>query len=192
MRISRSATALAVATMLSGGMALADPPGPDRATGYGMGPGMMGGHGPGRNAGTMHGWGMGPGMMDGYGPGWGAGDAMHGCGMGPGAMGVPAWRERWLDAVGLSDAQRRDVNRIRDAQRRKNWELAGKMQDEAAALRDLYAAEKPDRSSILAAYRRMSDLRLQAVENALDAREKIEGVLTAEQRKAWRRAEGRG
>lgn len=85
MRISRCATALAVAAMLTGGMALADPPRSDAAPGYGMGPAMMGGYG----------------------------------------------------------------------------------------------------------YRRISDLSRQAVEDALDAHEKIDGVLTAEQRKAWRRAEGR-
>ncbi len=37
---------------------------------HGMGPGMMGGYGPG--------YGMGPGMMDGYGPGYGMGPGMGG------------------------------------------------------------------------------------------------------------------
>jgi Spy/CpxP family protein refolding chaperone len=46
--------------------------------GYGMGPGMMGGYGPG--------YGMGPGMMGGYGPGYGMGPGMMG-GYGPGGMG---------------------------------------------------------------------------------------------------------
>jgi hypothetical protein len=62
--------------------------GPGYGSGYMMGPGMMGGYGPGymRGPGYGHGWMMGPGMMGygGYGPGW-----MHGYrgGYGPGMMG---------------------------------------------------------------------------------------------------------
>jgi len=54
--------------------------------GYGMGPGMMGGYGPGYGAGS--GYGMGPGMMYGYGSGYGAGPGYGmGYGMGPWMMG---------------------------------------------------------------------------------------------------------
>lgn len=58
--------------------------GPGYGSGYMMGPGMMGGYGPGymMGPGYGHGWMMGPGMMGGYAPGWG----MH-RGYGPGMMG---------------------------------------------------------------------------------------------------------
>ena len=156
-------------------------PQPGSGPGYGMGPGMMGGYGPGPG-GPRPGHDMGPGMMGEYGMGPGM---MGGYGMGPGVGGLGAGR--MLDALNLTDAQRADVNKIRDDLRRKNWDLLGKMQDERAKLRDLYAAEKLDRTAISAAYRRIADLRLQRLDNMLDAQEKLEAILTPEQRKQLRR-----
>jgi len=126
-----------------------------------MGPGMMGGYG------------MGPGMMGGYEAGYG---------MGPGMMGGALW------SLDLSDAQRSQVNKIQDEVRRKNWDVLGKMQDEMAKLRDAYASGKSERAAILGAYKRIGDLRLQRIENTLDASEKLEGVLTKEQREQLRQS----
>jgi Spy/CpxP family protein refolding chaperone len=144
---------------------LAQPYGP----GAGMGPGMMGG-------------GFGPGMM---GPGGGPGPGGMGYGMGPGAMGGgmgALWR---LD---LSDVQRQQVLKIQDDLRRVNWDLLGKTQDEQAKLRDAYfGGGKRDRAAIVAAYKRIADLRVQRIENSLDAAEKIEGVLTPQQRDQLKR-----
>jgi hypothetical protein len=53
---------------------------------YGMGPGMMGGHGYGMGPNRMGKYGMGPGMMGGYGYGMGP-NMMGNYGMGPGMMG---------------------------------------------------------------------------------------------------------
>jgi len=149
--------------------------------GYGMGPGMMGGYGPG--------YGMGPGMMGGYGPGYGMGPGMMGgygpgYGMGPGMMG--GFGMGPLHMIDFDDAQRGKVNQIGDALRKKNWQIVGQMQDEQAKLRDLYLTEKPERSAIVAAYKRLFDLRLQRVEAMLDARAELEKVLTKEQRDALR------
>jgi len=154
--------------------------------GYGAGPGMMGGYGPG--------YGMGPGMMGGYGPGYGMGPGMMGgygpgYGMGPGMMGGygPGYGMGPLHMIDLDDAQRGKVNQVGDALRKKNWQILGQMQDERAKLRDLYLADKDDRSAILAAYKRLFDLRLQRVEAMLDARAELEAVLTKEQREQLRR-----
>jgi len=111
-------------------------------------------------------------MMGGYGPGYG---------MGPGMMGGA------LASLDLTDAQRSQVNQIMDDVRRKNWDVMGKMQDEMAKLRDAYSGGKRDRTAILGAYKRISDLRLQRIENGLEAMEKFEGVLTKEQRDQLRR-----
>jgi Spy/CpxP family protein refolding chaperone len=125
------------------------------------------------------GYGMGPGMMGGYGDGMGMGG--YGDGMGPWMMGSLALR-----ALGLTAAQEAQVNKISDELRRKNWDLLGKMQDEGAKLRDLYGADKLDRSAITAAYKRLGDLRQARIENALEAQEKIDAVLTPDQRKELR------
>ncbi len=160
-------------------------PGTPPPAGYRMGPGMMG-YGPGYGPGGGYGYRMGPGMMGGYGPGYGMGPGMmggygRGYGMGLGMMGDP------LGALDLTDAQRAQINKIQDETRRKNWDVLGKMQDERAKLRDAYASGTADRAAILDAYKRIGDLRLQRIENGLDARERIEGVLTKEQREQLRR-----
>lgn len=136
------------------------------ATGYGMGPGMMGGYGGGygMGPGMMGGYGMGPGMMGGYG-----GYHMDGYGLGP------------IYRLNLTEDQRKQVDGIQDGLRKKNWDLMGKMQDEASKLSGL-AADKRDRPAILAANKRMFELRQQMLENRLDAQDKIEGLLTPQQK----------
>jgi Spy/CpxP family protein refolding chaperone len=168
-------------------------PGPGYGPGSGMGPGMMGGYGPGRGGGMMGG-GMGPGMMGGgMGPGMMGGGVMGG-GMSPGMMGggmSPGMMGGGMGALwglDLSDAQRQQVLKIQDELRRKNWDLLGQQQDEQAKLRDAYIASgKRDRAAIVAAYKRIGDLRVQRIENSLDAAEKIEGALTQPQRDQLKR-----
>jgi len=137
--------------------------------GYGgraeMGPGMMGG-----------GYHMGPGMMGGY----------RGHGMRPGAM-MGGYGLGAIQRLDLSDDQRRQIAAIDDDLRRKNWDLMGKMQDEMSKLRDAaWASDKRDRNAILAASRRISDLRQQMLENRLDAQDKAEALLTAPQKEQLR------
>jgi nicotinate phosphoribosyltransferase len=188
-KVAAPAAALALAM----GVALAQQPAkPGPGPGPGMGSGMMGGYGPGGP-----GYGMGPGMMGGYGPGgpggygpgYGMGPGMMGGGMmGGGMMGMGPGMGRALWSLDLSDAQRKEVIKVQDELRKKNWEIAGKMQDEMARLRDAYwGSDKRDRQAISAAYKKLGELRQQRVENSLDAAERIEKVLTAEQRGQLRR-----
>ena len=174
------ALALALASALPGALAQ-QPQKPAPGPGPGMGPGMMGGYGPGG--------GMGSGMMGGpgggYGPGGGMGygqGGMMGGGMMGGAMPGPLW------SLDLSDTQRTQVLKVQDELRRKNWELAGKIQDETAKLRDAYwASGKRDRAAIASAYKRIGELRQSRIESALDAADKIENILTPQQREQLKR-----
>ena len=171
------AAAPAVALALAAGVVLAQQP---AKPGPGMGPGMMGGYGPGGP-----GYGMGPGMMGGYGPG-GQGGYGPGYGTGPGMMGGGMGRALW--SLDLNDDQRKEVLKVQDELRKTNWELAGKMQDEMAKVRDAYwGSDKPNRSEISTAYKRLAELRQQRVENSLDAADKIEKVLTVQQREQLKR-----
>ena len=135
--------------------------------GYGMGPGMMGGYGPGM---------MGPGMMGGYG---------HGYGMGPGMVGGMGYG--MLYQLNLTSEQWNKVNEIQQDQAKKNWDLAGKMQEEAFKLRKLMTAEKRDRAAITSQYKKLQEMRQQMFQARLDAQDKIEGVLTKEQKGQLRR-----
>ena len=154
--------------------------------GYGMGPGMIGGYGPGQGGGYggQGGYGMGPGMMGGYGGqgGYGMGPGMMGGGMMGGGMGYGM-----LYQLNLSPEQWNKVNAAHQDISRKQWDLIGKMREEGFKLRNLMAAEKRDRAAITAQYKKIQDFRLQTFQARLDAHEKIDAILTNEQKSQVRR-----
>ncbi|MGE5160004.1 MAG: Spy/CpxP family protein refolding chaperone, partial [Betaproteobacteria bacterium] len=148
--------------------------------------GMMDGWGPGY--GMLPGYRMGPGMMGGHAMGRGMMDGYFGYRMGPGAM----WGAggRGLDGIrhlDLSDAQRDQLRGIDDELRRKNWDLMGQMQEEMAKLRDHWSATKTDRDAILAADKRMFELRQQMLRNRIDAQDRAEALLTPQQKEQYDR-----
>ncbi len=165
--------------------------GPNGATGSGgpggssgrMGPGMTG---PGTMGPGMMGPGtMGHGMM---GPGMMGGGMMGGGMMGPHMAGP----DGLLSALDLSDDQQRRIDAIHDGVRKQHWELMGRIMDERAKLRDLYRTDKRDPSAIGAEYQRIFDLRRQMIETGIAAHNRLEEVLTAEQRQRVRDAMRRG
>lgn len=185
---------VAVATLgLAATGVIANPPGPrSGAAGYDCpyqqgqgGPGMMGGgQGPG-----MMGGGYGPGMMmGGYGPGMmggGQGPGMMGGGYGPGMMMGSGYGPGMMGGYGpdFTPEQRKEANAIMDQTRKSHWSMMGAMMDEQATLRDLYAAEKPDRDAIGAIYKRIGEIRQSMYESMIDAHQKMDALLTDEQRK---------
>ena len=98
-----------------------------------------------------------------------------------------------LAALDLADTQRKQIASIRDEVRKKNWTAMGTMQDEMVKVRDAFwAGEKRDRAAILAGHKRMFELRQQMLENSLDAADRIEQVLTPQQRAQLRKHAGPG
>lgn len=140
---------------------------------YGMHPGMMG-YGPG-----MMGYGMGPGMMGGYGMGPGM---MGGYGMGPGMMGGMGPGMGYGRMPDLTPEQRKQISKIQDETRKKNWELMGQLMDEQARLRDQYEAPQQDSNAVAAAQKRIDELQRQMYDNATKAHERMGAVLTKEQK----------
>ncbi|WP_237179769.1 Spy/CpxP family protein refolding chaperone [Paraburkholderia sacchari] len=120
-----------------------------------MGPGMMGFGTPGRGM-------MGGGMMGGY-----------GCGPGNGSV---------MGGLDLTRDQRSRINAIVDQTRKAHWALMGKMLDQQASLRDLYNAPTRDQNAIDKGYKSLRDLRQQMYTTSVDARKRIEAVLTPGQR----------
>lgn len=132
---------------------------------YGMtGPGMMG-------QGMMGSGGMmGQGMMGrGYGGMMGHGYGMMG---GYGPMGLPD----------LKEDQQKKISAIYEELHKHRWDLMTKMQGEYATLRALYAADKRDPAAIGNQYRKISELRRQMVEQSVDAHNRMEAILTKEQK----------
>ncbi|MDX1375907.1 MAG: Spy/CpxP family protein refolding chaperone [Burkholderiales bacterium] len=142
--------------------------------GYGMGPGMMG---PGMmGPGMMGGYGMGPGMM---GPGM-MGPGMMGPGMmGPGMMGGYA-------GLDLSDAQRDKIGEIQSELRQKHWALMGTMREAQYALLELESEGRLDDAEARKAYDAMANAHKQMFDSMLEARKRMNEVLTPQQRETLR------
>lgn len=118
-----------------------------------------------------YGWrGMGPGMMGGY-----------------GMMGMGDFRE-----LGLNAEQQAKVSQLRKDARNKQWPLMSEMMDEQEKLQDLYDADKPDEAAINKQYKVVEELRRKMVDNSVEANNKMEAVLTKEQREKLRSWGGRG
>jgi len=138
----------------------------------GMGPGMMGDYG---GPGYGGGYGMGAGMMGGYGGSYGM--------MGPENFG----------GLNLSDDQKAKVTQIQRDARRKMWSLMGRMMESRYALQDLYDADKQDAAAINRQFKELEDMRRQMVESSVDMHNRINEILTKEQReqiRGWGRGYG--
>lgn len=143
-----------------------------------MGPGMMGGPGMMMGQGGMGGMGMmGPGMMGGMGMMGGPG--MMGSGMGP------------LGMLDLSADQRSKIAQIQSDLRKRQWGTTGQVMDEQEKLQELLAAETPDPKKVGAAYAKIADLQRQMMEAGIEAHNRVQAVLTKEQREQLRQL-GRG
>jgi Spy/CpxP family protein refolding chaperone len=163
-----------------------------------MGPGMMGGHGGwGMGPGMMGdpgGYGMGPGMMGGYGGGYGYGPGMMGgygpggYGMGPGMMwgyGANAYAD-----LNLSAEQRKKIDEIQEQAANTMWQLMGTMHQQGYHMHGALGPEPLDEQAARKAYESMAATQKAMFEAQLDARKKVDGVLTAEQREQLRRSWG--
>jgi len=82
----------------------------------------------------------------------------------------------------LTPEQRTNIDKINDELRRKNWAALGKVQDEEAKLRDLYAADQRDPKAIGAVYGSIYALRRQMIESGIDAHNRMEALLSDAQR----------
>lgn len=87
-----------------------------------------------------------------------------------------------LGAVALSEDQQSKINKISDEFKHNNWATQGLMNDETAKLRDLYEADKRDPVAIGKEYQKVFDLKRQMIESYLETENRIEEILTPEQR----------
>jgi Spy/CpxP family protein refolding chaperone len=142
----------------------------DPASGYqsSMGPGMMGGYGPG--------YGMDPGMMGG-----------HGYGMGPGMMGLGYYK-----ALKLTPDQKSKITPIIKEARTKQWANMGKMMDAQERLQELYDVDKQDSEAINKQYKVIEDLRRQMVDNSVETHNRLNSILTKEQKEQLEKSRGPG
>jgi Spy/CpxP family protein refolding chaperone len=138
--------------------------------------------------------GAGPG---GGGPAFGYGSPGPGAMMGPGMMqgkGFPSGPMRGQRGFGmrsviqasqlpdLSEEQRNKLRSIAQELRKKHWDLKGAMMEESDALGQLWAADPVDANAVGEAYGRLFDLQRQWIVSGIETRQRVDDVLTAEQK----------
>ncbi len=159
MNRTRGLMALAVSVVLSGA-AVAQP--------YGGGPGMMGGYG--------SGYGMGPGMMGGCGGGYGRG---------PGMMG--GYGSEAYAGLKLSAEQQKKITAIQQETSKAMWQLMGTMHEQGHHMQGMFGPGALDEAAARKAFQTMQETQKSMFDMQLEARKKIDAVLTMEQRDQLRR-----
>lgn len=115
-----------------------------------------------------------------HGPGWHHG--MRGGWEGPDMMGCAGMMMGWDgNPANLTSDQRNKIYAIQRELRNKQFALMDKMHDTMAATR-YYTGGKFDEQSARGAYEGIEKLHRQMFENMLDARKRMDGVLTPQQR----------
>jgi len=95
-----------------------------------------------------------------------------------------------LGQLNLTPEQWDTVNAIYQQLAKKQWELTGKIREDAFKLRELMTSEKRDRTAINNQYKKLQEVRQQRFQAQIDAQDKIDGVLTGEQKEQLRRFRG--
>lgn len=96
-----------------------------------------------------------------------------------------------LGALDLSDEQRSKITKLTDEFSHDNWAKQGKMNDESAKLRDLYEADRRDPAAIGREYQQVFEIKRQMIESYLEVQNRIEDVLTPEQRAKLKELRGK-
>ena len=158
--------------------------------GFGSGGGMMGGFGAGG--------GNGRGMMGGYGTGSGN-DSDYGPGTNRGRRDAPVAPDvnrsetsrnldlGPLDRLDLSKQQLGAIDIINEELRDRQSNVNRRLAAEQEKLRALYDAPERDRTKIDRQFRRIGQLRRETFESSVDARDRIEAQLSAQQRQRLHR-----
>lgn len=101
-------------------------------------------------------------------------------GYGAGMMGLS--RMPLIMSLDLSDDQRSRISKLSGELQGRNLATKGSIMQEAAKLRDLYAADKRNPAAIGKVYQKMFDMQRKMIEATITAQNRIEEVLTPAQR----------
>ena len=125
-------------------------------------------------------YGMGPGMMGGYGYGPSAD-----YGMGPGMMGGA--RGAAYAGLDLTAEQRQKIAEIEQATAKTQWQLMGTMHELGYSMHENSGATAFDEAAARKSFDAMTAARKAMFEMQIDARKKIDALLTPRQREQLRR-----
>lgn len=148
---------------------------------YGQAMGDMMGYGRMMGYGNM----MGDGRMMGYGSMMGDGRMMGYGGMMPMLM-------RGLDELNLSKQQRSEIHDMVRKLRKKHWQMMETNMELSDELDELYSQHPRNAKSIGAAYDKLFAQKKKMIMDMIEARNKVEALLTEEQRKKLESTSGMG
>lgn len=106
----------------------------------------------------------------------------HGSGMGK-MMGMMPMLMHGLKSVNLNKQQRTDTRAIVRTLRKKHWQAMEKNMDLSDELTDLYSERPRNATTIAAVYDKLFAQKKQMITEMIEARNKIESLLSEEQRK---------
>lgn len=130
-------------------------------------------------------YGMGPGMMGGYGGGYGVGPGMMGgAGMGPGMM--FGYANEAYAGLDLTPEQRKKIAGIQEETSKAMWQLMGTMHQQGYHMQGMFGPGSLDEQAARKSFQTMTETQKAMFEMQLEARKKIDAVLTKEQREKQR------
>jgi len=119
--------------------------------------------------------------------------AQSGMGPGPGAGAGPhrdtdarSMRQELKAKLNLTEQQETQMQKLRFDLEKKQTTLQSKIKLLRIDIKELFAAENPERNAIEKKMKEVSDLQLQEKVNVLDHMFAVKGILTPEQQKIWK------
>ena len=110
-------------------------------------------------------------------------------GLGPGPNAGPnarSMRQEMKAKLNLTEAQETQMQKLRFELEKKQTTVQSKIKLLRIDIKELFAAENPDRNAIEKKSKEVSDLQLQEKLNVLDHMFTVKGILTPEQQKIWK------
>jgi len=92
-----------------------------------------------------------------------------------------------MGKLNLTDQQKSDMQKLRFEMEKKQAQVQSKIRLQRIDLRELLAADKPDRAAIEKGIKTVSELQLQEKMNMVDHLFAVNALLTPEQQKIWKK-----
>lgn len=126
--------------------------------------------------------GMGPCMMGGYGGGYGMGQGMMGGGYGMGSGMMSGYTNGAYAGLDLTPEQQKAMATIQEEASKVMWQHMGTMHGQEYRMQGMYGSGPVDEAAARKSFQTMADTQKAMFELQLDARKKVDAVLTKDQR----------
>ena len=101
-----------------------------------------------------------------------------------------AMHQEMMGKLNLTDQQKSEMQKLHFEMQKKQVQIQSKIRLQRIDLRELFAADKPDRAAIEKGIKAVSELQLQEKMNMVDHLFAVNALLTPEQQKIWKKTIG--